>query len=490
MHLAELVSGEDKEDVAGLMEFGQTEISGLTCDSRKVRPGFLFAAFPGEHSDGREFIPEAVGRGAAAVLAPPGTRIHPPTQSARLLTVDNPRRIFALMAAQFYQTQPKTIAAVTGTNGKTSVVSFLRQIWTHLGRQAASLGTLGIAGPGIEVKGSLTTPDAVDLQCALRDLAEAGVDHLAMEASSHGLSQYRLDGVRIGVAGFTNLSRDHLDYHGSMENYGAAKLRLVTELTAAGGTAVVNADDDWADAFLVAAAGKGLRTFSYGRSGRDIYLTDIEPTGNGQRLHLELLGGDRTIDLPLVGAFQASNALCALGLAIACGEDAQKAADALEHLTGVPGRLELCARHPSGAPVFVDYAHTPDALEAVLRTLRPHVKRQLAVVFGCGGDRDAGKRPQMGQVARDLADVVFVTDDNSRSEDSVKIRQQILAACPDAQEIGDRAEAIGAAIKGLRTGDLLVVAGKGHETGQIVGGEILPFDDAEVVRQVVAGVTQ
>jgi len=488
--LADLAREEDEAEVAGLTEFGRTEIKGLTCDSRKVKPGFLFAAFPGERADGREFIPEAVGRGAAAVLAPPGTRIHPPSQAIRLLTVDNPRRIFALMAARFYQNQPATIAAVTGTNGKTSVVTFLRQIWTRLGHQAASLGTLGISGPGIEVKGSLTTPDAADLLRELRDLADAGIDHLAMEASSHGISQYRLDGVRIGVAGFTNLSRDHLDYHGSMEDYGAAKLRLFTELTGEGGTAVINADDDWAEAFLIASAGRSLKTLSYGFSGNDIYLKEIHPAAHGQRLSLELFGEDREIDLPLVGEFQAMNALCALGMAVASGARPEQAVEALKHLEGAPGRLQLCASHPGGAPIFVDYAHTPDALKTVLEALRPHVTRRLVVVFGCGGDRDAGKRPQMGGIAAEKADVAYVTDDNPRSEDPAEIRRQIMTACPGAHEIGDRAEAIRAAVRGLEDGDLLVVAGKGHETGQIVGGEVLPFDDAEVVRRAVVEVVQ
>lgn len=487
MHLTELINGDETE-LAGLTEFGQTEITGLTCDSRMVRPGFLFAAFPGEQADGREFIPEALGRGAAAVLAPPGTRLHPPTQPARLVTVENPRRSFALMAARFYQIQPQTIAAVTGTNGKTSTVSFLQQIWARLGHKAASLGTLGVSAPGIEIGGSLTTPDAVELHRQLRDIADAGIDRLAMEASSHGLDQFRLDGVRVSVAGFTNLSRDHLDYHGSMETYAAAKLRLVEELTEAGGTVVINADDDYAPLFKKAAERRGLRVLDYGHHGRDIRLGGVEPNSSGQNLQVEILGDAYSLELPLLGAFQATNALCALGLAIVCGEDVRKAAEALEHLEGVRGRLELCARHPNGAPVFVDYAHTPDALAAVLTALRPHVSGRLAVVFGCGGDRDAGKRPQMGRIAAAMADTVFVTDDNPRSEDTGDIRRQILDACPGATEIGDRAEAIGTAVAALNAGDLLVVAGKGHETGQIVGSEVLPFDDAQVVRQAIVEV--
>ena len=489
MRLTELING-DETQLVGFTEFGQTEITGLTCDSRMVRPGFLFAAFPGDQADGREFIPEALGRGATAVLAPPGTRLHPPTQPANLLTVENPRRAFAQMAARFYQFQPQTIAAVTGTNGKTSVVSFLQQMWTRLGRDAACMGTLGVSGPGIELGGNLTTPDAAAVHQALCQIAEAGIDHLAMEASSHGLDQFRLDGVRVSVAGFTNLSRDHLDYHGSMEAYGAAKLRLVEELIESGGTIVLNADDDYAERFADAARSRGLRVISYGRKGRDIRLIDVVPGSSGQELNVEILGKTCALHLPLVGAFQTHNALCALGLAVACGEDASQAAQTLEHLEGVRGRLELCARHPNGAPVFVDYAHTPDALDSVLSALRPHVSGRLAVVFGCGGDRDAGKRPQMGQIAQEKADTVFVTDDNPRSENAAEIRKQVLQACPNATEIGDRAEAIAAAITQLNAGDLLVVAGKGHETGQIIGSEILPFDDAHVIRQAIAEVAQ
>jgi UDP-N-acetylmuramoyl-L-alanyl-D-glutamate--2,6-diaminopimelate ligase len=489
VQLVDLVVGEE-EVVEKLKEHGMTEITGLTCDSRKVKPGFLFAAFPGESADGREFIPEAIGRGAAAVLAPPGTRLHPPTQPAYLLTVENPRRVFALMAARFYQFQPETIAAVTGTNGKTSVVTFLRQIWAHLGHQAASVGTLGISSPQLEIKGSLTTPDAVDLHWHLARLAKAGVDHLAMEASSHGLSQYRLDGVRIAAAAFTNLSRDHLDYHGSMEDYGAAKMRLFTELAATDGAAVINADHSWADAFILAAAGRGLRALTFGESGSELRLADAKPTARGQVLDVEVLGRRQIIELPLVGDFQASNALCALGLAIGCGADPEAAAEALEHLCGARGRLELCANHPNGAPIFVDYAHTPDALETVLKTLRPHVRGRLAVVFGCGGDRDNGKRPQMGRIAGELADLVIVTDDNPRTEDADKIRRHILIACAGAVEIGDRGEAIRTAVSQLQPDDLLLVAGKGHESGQIVGAEVLPFDDAETVRAAVAEVAE
>lgn len=485
MRLADLVT-EDVGALAGTAEFGTTEITGLTCDSRQVRPGYLFAAFPGAHADGREFIAEALGRGAVAVLAPPGTSLHPPTVPARLLNVENPRRALALMAARFYDRQPATIAAVTGTNGKTSVVSFVRQIWTGLGRRAASMGTLGTVAPGVETAGNLTTPDAVDLHRELSALAEAGISHLAFEASSHGLSQFRLDGVRVGAAGFTNLTRDHLDYHGTMEAYAAAKLRLFSDIAVDDGAAVINADDAAAPAFVEAARRRGLLILTYGMAGDAIRLDGSEPLADGQRLRIVIDGRVHDVVLPLVGAFQAMNALCALGLVVATGGEVVAAVTALAGLEGVRGRLQLAARHPNGAPVFVDYAHTPDALEAVLDALRPHVRGRLVVVFGCGGDRDAGKRPEMGRIAGARADAVFITDDNPRGEDAAAIRRRIRAACPGATDIGDRRQAIKAAVTALGPDDLLVVAGKGHESGQIVGGRVIPFDDVTVVNEAVA----
>lgn len=487
MRLNDLVIGEGLE-LADVVDFGGTDIAGLTCDSRKVLPGHLFAAFQGAHADGREFIAEALGRGAVAILAPPGTHLYPPTLPARLLIAENPRRAFALMAARFYERQPATIAAVTGTNGKTSVVSFTRQIWTRLGQPAASMGTLGLVAPGRAAPGSLTTPDTVDLHRELRDLADAGVSHLAFEASSHGLAQYRLDGVNVTAAAFTNLTRDHLDYHKTMEDYGAAKQRLFGELTAADGAAVINADDAFAPAVIEAARKRRLRVLTYGAKGSQIRLQRAEPLAEGQRLRIEVMGASHEVVLPLVGAFQASNALCALGLVIATGGDVAAAVAVLATLEGVRGRVELVARHPSGAPIFVDYAHTPDALETVLTTLRPHVRGRLVVVFGCGGNRDAGKRPEMGRIAEERADLVFVTDDNPRGEDPAAIRRAILAACPRAREIGDRRQAIVAAIAALEADDLLVVAGKGHESGQIIGERIIPFDDATVVRDAIAEV--
>ena len=460
------------------------DIAGLTCDSRQVKPGFLFAALPGAEADGRAFIGEALSRGAACVLAAPGTRL-PDGPSVPLLASDNPRRLFARMAARFFEKQPATIAAVTGTNGKTSVVSFARQIWTRLGRRAGSMGTLGMTAPGVEAPGRLTTPDPVELHRHLRDLALGGTECLALEASSHGLAQYRLDGVEVTVGAFTNLSRDHLDYHGTMTAYQEAKARLFSGVMKPGATAVLNADAACFPALREIAEGCRHRVLGYGAAGTDVRLDAIEPLAEGQRLTLNIDGRSHTVDLPLLGAFQASNALCALAVVLACGEDREGAVAALSGLEGVRGRVELAARHPNGAPIYVDYAHTPDALATVLTALRPHVAGRLVVVFGCGGDRDTGKRPEMGRRAADLADAVIVTDDNPRHEAAAEIRRQILAGCPGARDIGARREAITAGVAELGAGDLLVIAGKGHEAGQIVGSETHPFDDAEVARAAV-----
>jgi len=461
------------------------DITGLTCDSRQVEPGFLFAALPGTRADGRAYIDDALDRGAVAVLAPSGTDIVPSPPRVALLTAANPRRQYALLAANFFEVQPDMVAAVTGTNGKTSVVTFTRQIWTRLGRKAASAGTLGVSAPGFENRISLTTPDSADLHRNLRDLKRFGIDYLALEASSHGLQQHRLDGVRITLAAFTNLTRDHLDYHRDVGEYLAAKLRLFTDIVAADGTAVVNADSDYADAVVAACRKRRLKVMRYGRAGDAVRLVDCMSLAAGQRLTVALAGKPASVTLPLVGEFQASNALCALALAIASGEDANSALGCLETLTGAPGRVQLAGRHPNGATVFIDYAHTPDALANVLTALRPHAKGRLHVVFGCGGDRDPGKRPQMGDIARRLADVVIVTDDNPRGEEAAVIRRQILAACPHARDIGDRGEAIRVAVKGLAAGDLLVVAGKGHERGQIVGDHTHPFEDARAVKDAL-----
>ncbi len=470
-----------------------TEITGITSDSREVRPGYLFAALPGHVRDGRDFIAEAARRGAAAVLAPTGTRAALPVAElpalAELPLVEDaePRRRFAHIAARFYGTQPEVVAAVTGTNGKTSVAAFARQIWAHAGIPAASLGTLGIAAPGFEEPGSLTTPDPARLHAVLARLAGAGVSHLALEASSHGLAQFRLDGVRLAAAAFTNLTRDHLDYHGNEESYFAAKARLFDTLLAPDGFAVLNADVPQYAALAGIAARRGLRVLSYGAHGHDIRIARARPHGLGQLVTLGVNGVAHDVHVPLVGAFQLHNVACALGLAIATGTTAADALAALPGLAGVPGRMELIGTRANGAAVFVDYAHTPDALLNVLAALRPHAAGRLVVVFGCGGDRDRGKRPQMGRIAVEHADHAIVTDDNPRSESPAAIRREILAGTDGrAREIGDRREAIAAAVTGLAPGDVLVVAGKGHERGQTVGGEVLPFSDPDEARRALA----
>jgi UDP-N-acetylmuramoyl-L-alanyl-D-glutamate--2,6-diaminopimelate ligase len=440
------------------------EIRGLSADSRKVAPGYLFAALPGSRSDGRAFIGEAITRGAVAVLAAPGTSLGAPGRPVALLTDDNPRRRLALIAARYFGRQPATIVAVTGTNGKTSVVEFARQIWAQTGQRAASLGTLGLQPPRSGAPVSLTTPDPVELHRCLAALAGDGIEHLAMEASSHGLDQYRLDGVELRAAAFTNLSRDHLDC----------------------GAAVLNADVAEFETLRAVSQARGLRIFSYGTAGGELRLLRHAAAAEGQCLTLQLLGRRHDIALPLAGRFQAANVLAALGLVVATGADPEAALEALPHLAGVAGRLEFVARAPSGGQVYVDYAHTPEALRSALEALRAHTGGRLCVVFGCGGDRDRGKRPQMGEVARGLADRVIVTDDNPRSEDPAAIRREILEAAVGAREIGDRAEAIETAVAALGADDLLVVAGKGHEPGQIVGDRVLPFDDRDVVRAVVA----
>ncbi len=474
------------------------EILGLTSDSREVRPGYLFAAIKGSRADGGDFIIDALARGAAAILGPPGTLVPEAatgegSRPVPVITDDNPRRRLALMAAGFFGPQPATIAAVTGTNGKTSVVSFLRQIWSRLDRRAAGLGTLGLDAPDIDTAGvtdpgALTTPDPVALHRCLNDLKRSGVDHLALEASSHGLDQCRLDGVRVTAAAFTNLSRDHLDYHGTKEAYLAAKVRLFDTILAPGGVAVLNADVPEFGPLKQRCEARGHRIIGFGRHGEEVKMVALEPLADGLKLDLEIAGKRFAATLGLVGDFQAMNAVCALALAIATGEDAEASLGALAELEGAPGRMELAARHPNGAAIYVDYAHTPDALAQVLGALRPHLRGRLAIVFGCGGDRDPGKRPEMGRIATSLADLVIVTDDNPRSEDAADIRRQILDAAPAAREIGDRARAIDEAVAILKAGDILVVAGKGHETGQIVGGEIIPFDDRDQVRSAVSGI--
>lgn len=465
-------------------------IAGLSSDSRTVRPGFLFAALPGSKAKGDEFIVDAIQNGAVAILAQPGTKLPSSAGSVALIEDPNPRRRFARMASTFFRSQPETTIAVTGTNGKTSVASFCRQIWAYTKHSSASIGTLGVEAPQLDwaqpaTGYNLTTPDSVTLHQELSDLAKAGVTHLAMEASSHGLDQYRLDGVQLRAAGFTNLTRDHLDYHGSMGAYFNAKARLFSEVMAPGSLAVINADSDYADRLEDICITFGHQVILYGKKGRDITLVSQTPTEHGQTLVLNVFGKKYTVNFPVAGTFQASNILCALGLTLGLETDPKKYPkyiDALNHIQGVRGRIELVAQHPNGAAIYVDYAHTPDALENVLTALRPHTRNKLHVVFGCGGDRDAGKRPLMGGIAVKLADKVIVTDDNPRTENPKRIRQEVLAGAPGAMEIGDRRQAIETAVNNLKPGDVLVVAGKGHEQGQIIDRVTHPFDDATEVR--------
>ncbi len=457
-------------------------LAGVTADSREVAPGFLFAALPGATRDGRAFIAEAVARGAAAVLAPPGT-VWPAGIPRRPLIEDpEPRRRLAEIAAALAGQQPDTVVAVTGTNGKTSTVEFLRQIWALGGHKAASLGTLGLSAPGFEPGAGLTTPDPISLARVLADLARAGVMRAAMEASSHGLDQFRLDGAALRAGGFTNLTRDHLDYHGTLERYRAAKLRLFAELLPHGAPAVLSdtADRDTRDALAAIASRRQLDLCTVGEAGTAIRLLRAMPRPDGQVIELEAAGQRREVPLALPGRFQVDNVLVAAALAMATGEG--EVLDRLPRLSGVRGRMELAARLPNGAAAYVDYAHTPDALERLLTALRPHTARRLVVVFGAGGDRDRGKRPLMGEAAARLADAAVITDDNPRSEDPAAIRRAILAACPGAREIGDRARAIEAALNALGPGDVLAVAGKGHEQGQTVGSTVVPFDDLSVIR--------
>jgi UDP-N-acetylmuramoyl-L-alanyl-D-glutamate--2,6-diaminopimelate ligase len=455
------------------------DFTGITSDSRKVERGFLFAALAGTKTDGARFIEDAVRRGAKAVLAHPDAEPQAKALGVDFIADENPRAGLARFAAAFFAAQPQTVAAVTGTKGKSSVVAFLREIWAALGKPAASLGTVGVVGPRGDMPLSHTTPDPVEIHRLLAQLKKDGVEHLAIEASSHGLDQHRLDGVTISAAGFTNITRDHMDYHATFQDYLKAKLRLFADVTKAGGVAVINADADHADAFLAAAGMRGLRIFTVGEKGETLRLAKREGRGDSQAL--TVVYGDKSYDivLPLAGAFQASNALVAAGLAIGLGEDAGKVIASLATLKGAPGRMEKVAFAAAGAPIYVDYAHTPDSLEKVLQALRPHTQNKLHVVFGCGGDRDRGKRPLMGQIAAALADDVIVTDDNPRSEDPAAIRSAILETAKAAREIGDRHDAIRTAVAALRAGDVLVIAGKGHETGQYVGGEVRPFSDRE-----------
>lgn len=462
------------------------EIRGITADSREVRPGYLFAAIPGSKADGSKYIQDALINGASVILAQEGT-VLPEGAKALLIEDKNPRRELARMSSIYYGEQPDVIVAVTGTSGKTSTVAFTQQIWHLLGiTQCASVGTLGVRGPGLMRSGSLTTPDAVSLHAELADLAAAGISHLAMEASSHGLDQYRLDFVKVTAAGYTNLSRDHLDYHQSMEEYFIAKSRLFSDVLMRSGIGVINADDEYAERLVDICKKAGHKFFTYGEGGKDIRLIKHELRPAGQDISLEVMGQKFDVTIPLVGKFQVINALCALGLVLAGDGEVDTVVPLLSQLRGVAGRLELVPGHPSGAAIYVDYAHKPAAVEAVLNTLRPHTEGRLICIIGCGGDRDAGKRPIMGRIAAGLSDMVIVTDDNPRSENAAHIRAAVREGAPDAIEIGDRAKAIEWAINELRKGDVLVIAGKGHEQGQIIGDTVLPFDDVAMAKKIIS----
>jgi UDP-N-acetylmuramoyl-L-alanyl-D-glutamate--2,6-diaminopimelate ligase len=476
MNLGQLLSDTAKLEA----RTAAVEVSGVTADSRAVKRGNVFFALAGSKKDGTAFAAQAAAGGAAAIV---GERQPELPAGAVFVPVENARRSLALAAARFYGRQPKVIAAVTGTSGKTSVAAFTRQIWAALGHQAASIGTIGVVTPQREIYGSLTTPDPVWLHRALAGLADAGITHLALEASSHGLDQHRLDGVRVAAGAFTNLSRDHLDYHPTIEAYLAAKLRLFQVLVADGGAAVIDVDHEHAQAVVEAATARGLKLLTVGRKGDGIRLIEATIEGFAQRLTVEHAGKRYKVKLPLVGAFQIENALVAAALTIATGSKPDAVFAALASLKGAKGRLDLVGKR-NGAPVFVDYAHKPDALDKALAALRPYVKRELVVVFGCGGDRDKGKRSDMGFIAARDADRVIVTDDNPRSENPASIRAAILNGARGAKhvsEVGDRGAAIREAIALLEPGDVLLIAGKGHESGQIVGDRTLPFSDHETV---------
>ncbi|MEM7693949.1 MAG: UDP-N-acetylmuramoyl-L-alanyl-D-glutamate--2,6-diaminopimelate ligase [Pseudomonadota bacterium] len=451
------------------------EVTGITADSRAVRPGMIFAALRGTNVDGAAFVPDALAAGALAILCAPDAAVDAPI----VVRDADPRRRLALMAAALAGAQPAVTVAVTGTAGKTSVAEFTRQISAAAGHTAVSVGTLGISG-AVTVPGGLTTPDPVALHARLADLAGAGVTHLAMEASSHGIAQRRLDGVRLTAAAFTNIGRDHLDYHPTPEAYLAAKLRLFETLLPPGAPTVVDPESPGGEAVLAVAG----TAFTVGRGGRDLHLSRVRPMPGGARLTLRG-AGEHTVELPLIGAFQADNAVLAAGLAMAAGVAEDVAVGALASLKGAPGRLERVG-DKAGAPVFVDYAHKPDAVEAALAAVRPAVAGPLIVVIGAGGDRDPGKRPLMGAASAKYADTVIVTDDNPRSENPAAIRKAVMEGAPDAIEIGDRREAIAHAIARLAPNGALVIAGKGHEEGQTAGGVTTPFNDRTVAMEVLA----
>ena len=484
MKLGALAKGADIVLAGG----SELQVTGFAIDHRKVAPGTVFGAFQGAAFNGEDFIPAAVAAGAVAVVALPGAAVS----GAVHLASENPRLTFARLAAQFYAPMPETIVAVTGTNGKTSTVELTRQIWRMGGHRSASIGTLGITTADESVSTGLTTPDIVTFLANLSGLAREGISHVAFEASSHGLSQYRSEGPRVVAAAFTNLSRDHLDYHKTMDDYFAAKMRLFDEVVEADGTAVVWMDDAWSQRAVAHVRRRGLRLLGVGEGadGQGIRLLSRTPGQLGQVLELEFAGQAHKLNLPLIGAYQAANALVSAGLVLATGGEAAQVFDALTRLQPVRGRLERAAISRAGAPVYVDYAHTPDALEAAIAALRPHCARRLIVVFGAGGDRDTGKRALMGSVVAEQADLGIVTDDNPRGEDPAAIRSQILAGGAGLRDVADRRDAIAAAIAEAGSEDIVLVAGKGHEQGQVIGAgdacRVLPFDDVAVARECAA----
>ena len=459
-----------------------SEVTGFAIDHRKVTPGNVFGAFKGAVFNGEDFIGQAVDRGAVAVVARPEAAVD----RVPLLADPQPRRLFADLAAKFYAPFPETVVAVTGTNGKTSTVEMTRQIWRMSGHRSASIGTLGVTTSDDQVSTGLTTPDIVTFLNNMAGLKRMGISHVAYEASSHGLDQHRAEGVPLAAAAFTNFSRDHLDYHDTMEAYFEAKMRLFEELLPAGKPAVIWTDDPKSGEVIDRARRRGHRVLTVGDKGETIRLVDQTPTALGQQLQLEHGGKSHRLALPLIGAYQAANVLTAAGLVLATGGDWATTFSAMQRVAPVRGRLERAVISRSGVPVYIDYAHTSDALEAAIAALRPHVHGRLITVFGAGGDRDQGKRPEMGRVATALSDVIIVTDDNPRSEDPARIRADIMAGAHGATEVPGRREAIAEAIRIARDGDIVLVAGKGHETGQIIGDKVLPFDDALVARECAA----
>jgi UDP-N-acetylmuramoyl-L-alanyl-D-glutamate--2,6-diaminopimelate ligase len=464
-------------DLAGIES--DSRVSGFAIDHRKVAPGTIFGAFRGARFNGEDYIPDAVRAGAVAVVARPEAKVD----GVAHLADAEPRRAFAHLAARFFAPFPEVAVAVTGTNGKTSNVELVRQLWRMSGRNAASIGTLGVTTADERVTTGLTTPDIVTFLSNMAGLAREGVTHAAFEASSHGLSQYRTEGLPVVAAAFTNFSRDHLDYHGTMDAYFDAKMRLFTDVVAAGGTAIVWTDDPKSDEVIAVVRSRGLRLLTVGTKGETLRLLAREPSQLGQKLTIEAEGGTHVVTLPLIGAYQAANALTAAALVLSTGGQLGQTLANLARVQPVRGRLERAVITRAGAPLYVDYAHTPDAIEAAAEALRPHARGRLITVFGAGGDRDVGKRPEMGAVAARMSDLVIVTDDNPRSEDPAAIRRDVLAGAPGAREVAGRREAIAAAIAEATAQDIILLAGKGHEQGQIVGDRVLPFDDVSVARQ-------